>query len=188
MGTHSVFSSDTRRALAQWAGVFLASILSGILLGILRQRGTPLKTALEWAIPVGLSLALITWVWVIRAMPQTKEISGPIGVASMTFDGEFITTGYGLLGQSYELPPQTTFACQIEEQGHQEAVSSRRRMQEISESAQVYYGRRFMETFLLAAGPIFHDNIAIDPEVEAVVVEAALKAGTTLRVRRIRGF
>ena len=62
MATRTAFWPDVRRAGAQWAGVVLASMLSGLLLGTLRHQGIAEKLALEIAVPVGLLLAL--WFWI----------------------------------------------------------------------------------------------------------------------------
>lgn len=112
-------SLDTRRALAQWAGVIVASVVAGILLGILRRENFAIKTALEWSIPVGLTLALIFWAWASRMVQRTASqpsTSIMIGAAtSFTFEGEIITS-MGHLGRSYQIAVNDTLACQDQEQ------------------------------------------------------------------------
>lgn len=63
MSAHMGFWLEVRRAIARWTGVMIASVVCGLLLGLLRQQGIPYKQALEMALPVGFLLALLSWVW-----------------------------------------------------------------------------------------------------------------------------
>jgi hypothetical protein len=65
MATRTAFWPDVRRAGAQWFGVALASVLSGLLLGTLQYQGIAEKLALEIAVPPGLLLAL--WFWIVAS-------------------------------------------------------------------------------------------------------------------------
>jgi hypothetical protein len=103
------FWPEVRRAFARWTGVVLASVLSGLLLGILRDRGIAYKLALEIAVPVGFLLALLFWIWLSREFPVTVAAPVPLTISpnSMTFDGE-LTFVY-----SYQVPAMPpTFAGQ----------------------------------------------------------------------------
>jgi membrane-associated phospholipid phosphatase len=52
---------EIRRIFAQWAGVVLASVLAGVLLGMLEMGGANEKMALEISLPAGFILAAILW-------------------------------------------------------------------------------------------------------------------------------
>jgi len=62
MAVQAAFWPETRRAIAQWIGIVLASVFSGLLLGILSRQGVSDKLALEIALPVGFLLALLFWI------------------------------------------------------------------------------------------------------------------------------
>src|SRR5258708_23243340 len=71
---------ETRRIIAQWVGVALASIISGVLLGILLRQNMNDKLALEVALPVGFLLALLFWIWSgrrFRSEEHTSELQSP---------------------------------------------------------------------------------------------------------------
>ena len=111
MSAHITFWLEVRRAFARWMGVVLASILSGVLLGILRRQGMAYKPALEIALPVGFSLALLFWIWIShRVSAASVPVPIPIAVAVPstvpTFDGEWAGAF------SYQGPVSPTFACQ----------------------------------------------------------------------------
>lgn len=90
MSTHIIGSwLETRRIIAQWIGVVGASILSGVLLGVLRRQGMSRTLALELALPVGFLLALLFWVWLSRRFsPKPIEINVPISAFVPTFDSQ----------------------------------------------------------------------------------------------------
>ncbi|HLM81074.1 MAG TPA: hypothetical protein VK302_10620 [Terriglobales bacterium] len=84
MSTRTVFWPDLRRIIAQWAGVVLASILSGVLLGILLRWGFAERLAFGIALATGFLLALVFWIVIGRqfkpvAIEYTIAVS-PVGV------------------------------------------------------------------------------------------------------------
>jgi hypothetical protein len=90
MSTRISFWLETRRALAQWIGIVLASIVSGILLGVLRRQGLTYRLSLEIAVPVGLLCALLFWVWLTRRfVAKNVEISVPVSINAVTLEGDF---------------------------------------------------------------------------------------------------
>ena len=66
MSTHKQFWRELMRVWAQWLGLGLAAIPSGVILGVLEQRGVNGKAALAVALSVGFVLALVLWVWIGR--------------------------------------------------------------------------------------------------------------------------
>ncbi len=90
MATRISFWLETRRALAQWTGIVLASFVSGILLGVLRRQGVTYRISLEIAIPVGLLFALLFWVWLTRRfVVRNIEVSVPVSTNTVTLEGQF---------------------------------------------------------------------------------------------------
>jgi hypothetical protein len=61
----------------------MASVLSGVLLGILRRQGVAYRPALEMALPVGFLLALLFWIWLSRQF-SIKAIQIPVPIAHET--------------------------------------------------------------------------------------------------------
>lgn len=68
MSTQLSLWSDIRRAGAQWTGVALAAVLSGVLLGVQMQLGLSEKRAFEISLAVGFLLAVLFWVLISRRM------------------------------------------------------------------------------------------------------------------------
>lgn len=105
--------SETRRAIAQWIGIVLASVLSGLLLGILLRQGVSDKLALEVALPVGFLLALLFWISISYWFStRSVRISMVVALSSNipNFEGDPIIKGY-----LYQVPPTIpTMAPQFE--------------------------------------------------------------------------
>lgn len=93
MLAHRAFWLEVRRAFAQWTGVVLASVLSGLLLGILRRQGIPYKPSLEMALPVGFLLALLFWLWISsRYSRALAAMPASVSPAAVNFEGQPATT------------------------------------------------------------------------------------------------
>jgi len=107
MSTQSAFWPETRRALAQWAGIALASIISGLLLGVLLRQGMNEKLALEIALPVGFLVALLCWISVSYWF-ATRSVRIPLQVSPTVpnFEGQ-LTAAY-----SFQMANMPTIACQ----------------------------------------------------------------------------
>ncbi len=94
---------ETRRIIAQWVGVALASIISGVLLGILLRQNMNDKLALEIALPVGFLLALLFWIWGGRwlSVGTTRiTVLVPVSSAVPNFEGDLTIRAY-----LYQVPP-----------------------------------------------------------------------------------
>lgn len=74
MSIHKAFWPEILRIWAQWFGIGLASIPSGLLLGILLRYGMKDKEALAIALSLGFVLALVFWVAIGRwfAVPEPQ--------------------------------------------------------------------------------------------------------------------
>ena len=110
MTTKAAFWPETRRIFMQWAGVVLASVLSGFLLGVLLRQGMGERLALEIALPVGFLLALLFWIWSSRRFSTTDAtITVPVPLSSTitNFEGQATTTAY-----PYQYAPVVTLAYQ----------------------------------------------------------------------------
>src|SRR4029077_9800736 len=66
MSTHRVFLPEIMRIWAQWLGLGLAAIPSGLTFGILLRYGIGQTAALAFALPIGFVLAVIFWVLIGR--------------------------------------------------------------------------------------------------------------------------
>jgi hypothetical protein len=85
------FWLEVKRTASQWTGVVAASILSGLLLGVLRQQGVQYKPALEMALPVGFLLALLFWIWIgSRFAVKAIDIPIPVSATIPTFEGQLV--------------------------------------------------------------------------------------------------
>jgi hypothetical protein len=105
MSAHMEFWLEVRRAIARWTGVMIASVICGLLLGLLRREGVPYKAALEMALPVGFLLALLFWVWVTyRFSRESLQLPLPASATVPTFEGQF-TAEY-----SFQMMAQPTIA------------------------------------------------------------------------------
>lgn len=109
MSMHLAFWPETRRVIAQWIGLVVASVLSGLLLGILMRQGLDREHALETALPVGFLLALLFWVLVDRwFLIRAARISVPTPISPnvMNFEQQPVMA-------AYSSAPAFTIACQI---------------------------------------------------------------------------
>src|SRR5271170_7687062 len=105
MSTVLAFWPETRRVFGQWVGVALASVLSGLFLGILVRLGLDQERALEVALPVGFLLALLFWVLVDRwflVRTARMSMSVPISPNVTNFEEQPPTPAYSVA------PPFTT--------------------------------------------------------------------------------
>jgi hypothetical protein len=81
MSTHTAFWPETRRAIAQWAGIVLASVLSGSLLSILLRQGMNERLALRVALSVGFLMAVLFWLLISRRFAGTA-VEYTVGVST----------------------------------------------------------------------------------------------------------
>jgi len=110
METRTSLWPEIRRIVAQWVGVTLASIISGVLLGILLRQNINEKLALEIALPVGFLLAMLFWIWSDRRFSASAtRITVPVAASPTitNFDGLATITAY-----PYQFAPMVTFAYQ----------------------------------------------------------------------------
>jgi hypothetical protein len=102
MSSQLTFWPDLRRALFQWAGVVVAVIISGLLLGVLLRQGVDDTTALEICLVVGFVLALGLWVGITGWMALRAARAAQVPI---TFEGELAVT------YSLQYAGQPTIAC-----------------------------------------------------------------------------
>ncbi len=110
MSARTAFWHETRRITAQWVGLALASIISGVLLGMLLRQGTNERLALEIALPVGFLLALLFWIWSGRRFSTSATritVPVPLSPTSLNFEGQATITAY-----PYQVAPIVTLAYQ----------------------------------------------------------------------------
>src|SRR5260370_34336167 len=101
---------ETRRIIAQWVGVALASIISGVLLVMLLRQNMNDKLALEVALPVGFLLALLFWIWSGRrfstsAARITVPVPVPVSPITPNFGGQATIMTY-----PFQVAPMLTVA------------------------------------------------------------------------------
>ena len=94
MAMHKVFWSEIARIWAQWMGIGLAAIPSGLILGVLLRYGINEKAALAIALAVGFATAVTFWFliarWVVvKPVDWTTGISP--NVISLDYAGAFVT-------------------------------------------------------------------------------------------------
>lgn len=107
MTTKAAFWPETSRIIGQWIGIATASVLSGLLLGILSREGVGEKLALEIALPIGFLLALIFWVLIgYWFRTRTAGISVPVSSNVTNFEVQPATS-------SYSVAPAYTMASQV---------------------------------------------------------------------------
>jgi len=108
MSTHTALWPEIRRAGAQWSGVVAASLMSGLLLGVLLRQGARQRLALEIAMSVGFLLAVIFWMLINRRFTvKPIQIQTPVSSNVPTFEGQLTTSVYSV---QYTAIP--TLACQ----------------------------------------------------------------------------
>lgn len=61
MAARLFYWSELRRVIAQWAGIALAAVLAGFLLGALMQIGYHRRPALEISVAAGFVMAIVFW-------------------------------------------------------------------------------------------------------------------------------
>lgn len=66
MSTRKLCWPEIMRIWAQWAGIGLAAIPTGLILGLLLRYGASQTSALALALPVGFALALTFWILIAR--------------------------------------------------------------------------------------------------------------------------
>jgi hypothetical protein len=89
MSTHKAFWRDLIRVWAQWLGLGLAAIPSGIILGVLESRGIDNRAALAVALAVGFVFALILWIWIGRHFAVvTVEYTSAASPTVVQFESE----------------------------------------------------------------------------------------------------
>ncbi len=97
MSTHTTLWSEVRGVAAQWVGIVLAAILSGLLLGILMRDGINEKLSLEIALPVGFLLALLFWILASRQRLTRRaviEMPLPVSMTVINFEVQSTATAY----------------------------------------------------------------------------------------------
>jgi hypothetical protein len=110
MTTYRAFWPETRRIIAQWVGIAMASVLSGSLLGLLIRQGLDREHAFETALPVGFLLAILFWVLVDRwflTRSARMSVSTPISPNVPTFEQQPAAL------VAYSFAQDVTIACQI---------------------------------------------------------------------------
>ncbi len=75
-----LFWPELIRVWAQWLGIGLAAIPSGLILGVLEKHGTDHKAALAVALAVGFILALAIWLLIAR-QTALKPVEYTVGVS-----------------------------------------------------------------------------------------------------------
>ncbi len=94
MTTYKAFWPEIFRIWAQWLGIALAAIPSGLLLGILQRDGINSKVALAAALATGFLLALVFWVLIGRLF-TIKPTEYTLGVCTNVISLERADGGQG---------------------------------------------------------------------------------------------
>ncbi len=105
MSAHTAFWLELRHAFARWTGIVLASLFSGLLLGILRRQGVAYRSALEIAVPVGFVLALGFWVWISSRFSSAAIAKpAPVSASAVNFEGQITIVSFQCVEMNFELP------------------------------------------------------------------------------------
>lgn len=94
MATHKLFWREFSPVLAQWFGVGLASIVSGIALGIMLRKGIVQTEARAIALSLGFVLALAFWILIGRLF-VVRPIECSVGMSPTSIQFEVSGGAYG---------------------------------------------------------------------------------------------
>jgi hypothetical protein len=108
MSTRKLFWPEILRVWAQWFGLGLAAIPSGLIFGILEQRGTNQKAALAIALAVGFALALTFWVLIARLIAvKPVEYSSGVCPTVVSLEPAYAVAAVALLCITVSVQPST---------------------------------------------------------------------------------